>query len=218
MHCGQSNSPSSTSPSSAAVLAKVNTFCTAAPSRTPKTFSTERKIDHQHGHQVLRVQPDVHVAQHHRPDGNRRHMPEMHDPVCSGYRREEHAQELAECHADCGNRAGLDDQVQRPAVEKSPQRPQRLAQVHVLPARVRHHRRQFAVGQRAGDGQEAGHQPRRNQQRRRVDLARNLGRDNKDARADHRAHHQRGCAGQAQSFYKFVFAAGEGNSLRFGAQ
>ena len=38
------NAPNRTSPSNAAVFAKVNTFCTAAPSRTPKTFSTERKI------------------------------------------------------------------------------------------------------------------------------------------------------------------------------
>src|ERR1035437_486532 len=36
--------PSNTRPSSAAVLAKVNTFCTAAPVFTPKIFSTDRKI------------------------------------------------------------------------------------------------------------------------------------------------------------------------------
>ena len=75
-------------------------------------------------------------------------------------RRKEDAEELAARHANGGNRSGLDDQVQRPAVEKSPQRTQRFAQVDVLPARLRHHGRQFAVSQRARDGHEAGDQPR----------------------------------------------------------
>ena len=118
--------------------------------------------------------------------------------------RKENSEELAESHAHRGNRAGLDDQKQRPAVKKSPQRPQRLAQVNVLPASARHHGGEFAIAERGHDGHEPGHGPRANQQRRRIDFARNFRRHNKDAGADHRPHHQHGGAGQAEAFDQFV--------------
>ena len=40
--------------------------------------------NHGDGNQVLGVQPNVHVAQHHRPKMNRRNLPEVHDPVGGG--------------------------------------------------------------------------------------------------------------------------------------
>ena len=179
-------------------------FCTIAPVRTPKMFSTERKIDDQDGGEVLRVEADIHVAQHHRAEGDGRNLPEMQYPVRRGDRRKEDAEKLAECHADGGDGSGLDDQEERPAVEKSPERAQRFAQINVLAAGTRHHGGQFAVGQRAGDGQETGHQPGADQQRGRVGKARDVGGDDEDAGADHGAHDQRGRAGKPQAFYELA--------------
>ena len=132
--------------------------------------------------------------------------------------RKEDAQELAEGHAYRGDGSGLDDQEQRPAVEKSPQRAQRFAQVNVLAAGARHHGRQLPVGERAGDGQEPGHQPGGDEQRGRIDQPRDLRRDDEDARADHRAHDQGGGAGQAKTFDPFAAFGGERYGFRFCCQ
>ncbi len=160
------------------------------------------------GNQVLGVQPDLHVAQHHGAEMNRRNLPEVHDPVRGGDGRKEDAEKLAEGDADRGNRAALNHQEERPAVEEAPQRPERLSQVDILAAGVGHHRRQFAVGERRHHGHEAGHQPCRNQQGGRVHDARDVGGHDEDARSDHRAHHQRGGAGEPQAFYKFLILTG----------
>ncbi len=158
----------------------------------------DRQENHQQDrHQVLGVDPDFHVAQNHRADVNRRNFPEMQQPVRRRNRRNEDAEELAEGHAHGGDGAGLNHQEQRPAVEKSPERPQGFAQVNVLPAGAGHHGGQFAVAERGHDGHESGNGPGSNQQRRRTDFAADLGRHNEDAGADHRAHDQHGRAGQA---------------------
>ena len=151
--------------------------------------------------------PDIHVAQHHGAERNRRHMPKMNEPVGGGNGRKEDAEKLAEGDAHRGDGARLDDQKERPAVEKAPQRTQRFAQIDVLAAGVGHHRRQLAVGQRAGDGHESGDQPGGDQQGGRIAEAGDIGGDNEDARADHGAHDQRGGAGKAQTFYKPTFTA-----------
>ncbi len=130
----------------------------------------------------------------------------------------EDAEKLAEGDADGGDGSGLHDQEQRPAVEKAPERAERLAQVNVLAAGVRHHRRQFAIGQRASDGEKSGEHPGADQQRRRVDQARNVGGDDEDARADHGAHHQRGRADRAQALYESGVAGADGDSFRFSSQ
>ena len=132
---------------------------------------TDSDDHHQNRHQVLRAQPGFHVSQHHGADMNGRDLPEVHDPVRGRNRRKEDAEKLAEGHADGGDGAGLNHQKKRPAVKKSPKRPQRFAQVNVLTARARHHGSQFAVAQGPDDGQEAGHQPGPDQQRGRVDFA-----------------------------------------------
>ncbi len=127
----------------------------------------------------------------------------MHNPVRGRNRRKEDPEELAERHADGRDGPGLNHQEQSPAVEKSPQRAQRLAEVNVLPTGSRHHGRQFAVAQRANDGHEASDQPGANQQGRRIHFPSDFCRDNEDAGTDHRAHHQHGGAGQAQAFDQF---------------
>ena len=59
-----------------------------------------------------------------------------------------------EADRDRRDRAGLDDQEQRPAVQETPERRERLAEIDVLAAGARHHRRQLAVRQRADDRQQ----------------------------------------------------------------
>ena len=56
----------------------------------------------------------------------------------------------------------------------------------------------------------SGDQPGDDQQRGRIDQAGDIGRDDEDAGADHRAHHQRGGAGQAQPFDEFAFTGSTG--------
>ncbi len=145
-------------------------------------------------------------------------MRDVPNPVRRRDGREEHAQELAEGHADRGNGPGLDDEEQGPAVEKSPQRAQRFAEVHVLSAGARHHGSQLSVGQRAGDGHEPGDDPGGDQQRGRIDQPRDLRRDDEDAGADHGAHDQRGGAGQAEALDPFAFAGADRYRLRFCCQ
>ena len=89
--------------------------------------------------------------------------------------------------ADSGDGARLDDQEQRPAVEKAPEGPERLAQVDVLPAGPGHHGREFAVAQSADQGHDPGDDPCAHVKRRRVDAAGDVGIDDEDARADHGA-------------------------------
>ena len=134
---------------------------------------------------------------------NRRNFPEVHDPVRRRNRRKEDSEKLAKGHTDGGDGSGLDYQKERPAVKKSPERPERFAQINILPARARHHGGQFAVAEGADDGQEAGHQPGPDQQCGRIDFARDFGGNNKDAGADHRTHDQHGGAGQAQALDQF---------------
>ncbi len=145
-------------------------------------------------------------------------MRDVQNPIGGRDRRKEDAEELAEGHADSGDGSGLNDQVHRPAVEESPERAERFAQVNILAAGVRHHGGQFSVGERAGDGHESGHHPGGDQQRGRIDQAGDFGGDDEDAGADHRAHDQRGGAGQAQTFHEFVFAGDERYGFRFSSQ
>ncbi len=133
------------------------------------------------GHQVLGVQADIHVAQHHGADGDGRHVRDVPDPVRRRDGRKEDAHEFAEGHAYRGDGSRLDDEKQGPAVEESPQWAQRFAQVNILATGARHHGRQFTVGESAGDGQEPGHEPGGDEQRGRIDQPSDLRRDNEDA-------------------------------------
>ena len=64
--------------------------------------------------------------------------------------------------------AGLDHQKQRPAIEEAPQRPERFAQIDVLPSRVGHRRGEFAIAQRRNDRKHGGDDPGHQQQARAI--------------------------------------------------
>ena len=108
---------------------------------------------------------------------------------------------------------GLNHQEQRPAVEKSPQRRERFAQINILAARARHHRRQFAIGKRARYRQKSGEQPCDQQPSRAAQVPRHFRADDKDSRADHGPDHHHSRIVEAEAARKFGIDAG----LRFGA-
>jgi hypothetical protein len=93
-----------------------------------------------------------------------------------------------EADGDCRDRAGLDHHEERPAVEESPERRERFAQIDVLAAGARHHRGELSVRERRGERQHAGEDPGREQETGTSGLPSHFGGDEEDARPDHRAH------------------------------
>ncbi len=120
----------------------------------------------------------------------------------------EDAEEFAEGHANGGDGSGLDDEKERPAVEKSPEGPERFAQVDVLAAGPGHHGGQLAVAERADHGHDRGDDPRGEVKRRRIGEARDIAVDDEDAAADHGADHDRGGAEQPEALHHLRAGAG----------
>ena len=98
-----------------------------------------------------------------------------------------------------GHSARLDDQKQGPAIEKGGKRPERIAKIGILSAHRRAPRGQLCVNTapRSAPGQAAEH-PDPDDQQRRVDVPRDLGRVDENARADDSAHDEHGRVEQAQ--------------------
>ena len=111
----------------------------------------------------------------------------------------EDAEEFAEGHAHRGDGPGLDDEKERPAVEKSPEGAERVAQVDVLAAGFGHHGGELAIAQGADHGHDRGDDPRAQIKRRRIGEARDVAVDNENAAADHGADDDGGGAEQAQA-------------------
>ena len=151
--CGPPETQTRPAPAARPILAKVKTFCTTAPVRMPRVFSSGEKHNHRDGQQLLRGQPELAAA---------------HQVVLRRDPREEDAGVLGESHRHGGDGAGLNHQEQRPAVEEAPERAEGFAQVDVLPAGVRHGGRQFAVAQRGDQRERRGDQPGDHQQAGRI--------------------------------------------------
>ena len=120
----------------------------------------------------------------------------------------QHAEVAGEGDGDRGDGAGLDDQEQGPAVEESPERAVGFAEIDVLAAGAGHHGRQFAVAQGGADGESAGDEPGRQQPAGGPDLARDVGGDDEDARADHGAGDEHGGIQQAEAAEEVLFCGG----------
>ncbi len=144
--------PTITSPISASVFAEVKIFWMYLPSCSPRVFAAVRNDDQQNGEQLLPGEAQRVLV----GDADRRD-----DPGRRRNRWHQHAEKSREGHRHRGDRARLDHQEKRPAVEKAPKRRVGFAQVDVLPAGRGHHRGQFAVGKRRADGQHPGNRPRR---------------------------------------------------------
>jgi hypothetical protein len=132
--------------------------------------------DEKDGDELLRRKTDGVVS---------RNVDRRDDPGGRRDRRHEHAEETREADGDRRNRPRLDNEKERPTVEKAPERRVGFAQVHVLPARLRHHGGEFAVRERGGDGQKSCNDPDGEQPTGGADLSRDVCRDNKNAGANH---------------------------------
>jgi hypothetical protein len=122
--------------------------------------------DDDNGGQIGCIDANLHVAQHHRPDSESGYMGDVPQPVGRRDSGEKDAEELAEGCCNGGESACLNDQKERPAVEKPPEWPQRLAQIYVLAACFGHHGCQLAIAERANDGQEGCDNPSAQEKRR----------------------------------------------------
>ena len=71
---------------------------------------------------------------------------------------------------DRRDRAGLNDEKERPAVEETPERREGFAQINVLAAGLGHHGGQLAVGERGHERQQTGNEPDDKQPAGRADL------------------------------------------------
>src|SRR6202521_5210837 len=117
----------------------------------------DRERDHyQDGGEILRVQSNIHAAEHHRADLKLWHFPDVDNPIAGGDCRPEDPEKFAEGDTHGSDRPRLNHKKQSPSVEKTPERAERLAQIDILPARPRHHGSQFAVGERADNGEKTG--------------------------------------------------------------
>jgi len=119
-----------------------------------------------------------------------------------------YAGESGEGHSNRRDRAGLDDGKKSPAVEKTKQGRIRFPQVDIHSTSVRHHGRQFAVTQRARDGERPGHAPGHQKPSGAADVPRHLGRYDKDARPDHGPDNQHGRIEETQSPSEFAVVGG----------
>src|SRR6202521_2414196 len=87
----------------------------------------DRERDHyQDGGEILRVQSNIHAAEHHRADLKLRHLPDVDNPITRGNCRPEDSEEFAARDAHGGDRPRLNHEEQSPAVEKTPEWAERL--------------------------------------------------------------------------------------------
>ncbi len=129
----------------------------------------------------------LHIAEDHGADADGGDMGDVPEPVGAGDGGEEDAEEFAEGDTDGGDGAGLDDEEEGPSVEKAPHGAEGFAEVDVLAAGRGHHGGEFAIGERADDGHEAGDDPGGEEEGRGVSGAGDIGIDKEDAGADHGA-------------------------------
>src|SRR5713226_525609 len=105
--------------------------------------------------------------------------------VIDGNLRPNDTEKLCEADRDSRNGAGLNNEEKCPAVEKTPKRRERFAQINILPAGLRHHRGQLAVRERRRQSQQASDDPDNQQPSGRAYLPRNVRGDDENAGADH---------------------------------
>ena len=165
--------PRSTSVAIAPIFSSISTLCTRLPAFTPRQFTTVS---------------NVMVATATNFSGNRPAR-QFQKVARERYRDRRHA-------------AGLNHQQQHPSVQKSGQRMKRVAQVCILPAHIRHARRQLGIDERAQHRHHAARHPHPEDQHRRMDLPGHNVRIDEDARADDAAHDDHGGVEQSDTAQK----------------
>ena len=139
----------------------------------------------------------------------------MNDPDAGRNRGPHYAEITREAHSDGGDGSGLNYKKERPSVKKTPERRIRFAEIDVLAAGVGKKRGEFAIGKRGGDGEQAGEHPSEDKAARGTGLARNVGSDDENAGADHRADNDHGAVEEADGAdeSRFAFGGGLGNGI-----
>ena len=132
-----------------------------------------------------------------------RNPPEIDEEILGRDPGHQNPQELPEGHRHRGHRPGLNDQEKGPAVKKSEERPESLAQINVLPAGGRHHACQFAVSHRRRNRHYSADQPTKQKETRGLHLARNVSGHDENPRANHRAHDDGGAIVKAEALDEF---------------
>ena len=89
------------------------------------------------------------------------------------------------------DRRRLGDQKPGPGIQKSGQRPVGIANINILAARLRLHRAQFRIGERAEEREQPPHQPSQINQLSRPDRLHHFSRDQKDSAANDGANDNR---------------------------
>ncbi len=112
--------------------------------------------------------------------------------------RSERAENTYEAGDDGGNRSWLRDEEVSPAVQESTERTVGVTDVHVLAARLRPHRAQFGITERAKPREQATNNPGEVDQRGGADRLHHLRGNQKDAAADHGSDHDRSCMADFQ--------------------
>ena len=107
--------------------------------------------------------------------------------------------EGGERDGDGRDRARLDDEHERPPVEEAADRPVELRQIHVLSPRARHGGGEPPVARGARHRERAGDRPDEQEPAGRRQASRDVGRDDEDAGADHRARDERRRVDEAES-------------------
>src|ERR1700674_1557487 len=93
----------------------------------------DRERDHyQDGGEILRVQSNIHAAEHHGADLKLWHFPDVDNPIARRNCRPEDPEKFAERHAHGSDCPGLNHEEQSPAVEKTPEWAEGLAQIDIL--------------------------------------------------------------------------------------
>ena len=142
--------------------------------------------DRKNGEKILAVEANVVGAEVAKPQLPGAESAELQNPFRGGEPRNHHRREFRECDCHGCDRGRLDHKQHRPAVEETPDRAQRFAQVDVLPAGLRHRGGEFSVAERADQRHYAGSEPYGEQKRRALYLMRDIRGHDEDARADHR--------------------------------
>ena len=114
--------------------------------------------------------------------------------------RNHHRREFCEGDGYGGDGGSLNDEEHGPAVEEAPERAERFAEIDVLTAGVRHGRGEFAVAERADYGHDSRDDPDGEQESGALHLVNDVGGDDEDTGADHRAADDHGGIEEAEAF------------------
>ena len=112
--------------------------------------------------------------------------------------RPQHTKKPRKPDSHSRNGSSLNNEEERPTVQKSQSRRERLTQINILPARLRHHSRQLAIRQRRSNGKHSSNNPGQQQPSRTTKLPRHISRHNEDSRPNHPASDNHGAVKQAE--------------------